>query len=132
MLSEKDPDEISEGIIQKRTHQNEIEQFEGLTEFAPVSSTGHMILVDDILFKTKEIFSEPVANTFKVCIQLGSILAVVIVFKDRILDLLGLKRKGSEEGEKKDRLTLGQIFVGLLPAAVLWFPPLHDSWKSRI
>lgn len=94
---------------------------EGLTEFAPVSSTGHMILVDDILFKTKEIFSEPVANTFKVCIQLGSILAVVIVFKDRILDLLGLKRKGSEEGEKKDRLTLGQIFVGLLPAAVLGF-----------
>lgn len=94
---------------------------EGLTEFAPVSSTGHMILVDDMFFNTKELFSEPVANTFKVCIQLGSILAVVIVFKDRFLDLLGLKKTASEGRDKKDRLTLGQIIVGLLPAAVLGF-----------
>ncbi|MGQ3380371.1 undecaprenyl-diphosphate phosphatase [Priestia endophytica] len=90
---------------------------EGLTEFAPVSSTGHMIIVDDLLLKSKEILTEPVANTFKVVIQLGSILAVVIVFKDRFIDLLGLNRKKHYANE--NRLKLGQVIVGLLPAAVL-------------
>ncbi|MGA8942911.1 MAG: undecaprenyl-diphosphate phosphatase [Thermoactinomyces sp.] len=94
---------------------------EGLTEFAPVSSTGHMILVDDMFFQTKKIFTEPVANTFKVCIQLGSILAVVIVFKDRFMDLLGLKKINKEQGEGQQHLKLTQIIVGLLPAAVLGF-----------
>ncbi|MFD1291527.1 undecaprenyl-diphosphate phosphatase [Laceyella putida] len=91
---------------------------EGLTEFAPVSSTGHMIIVDDILLKSKELFSPEVANTFKVCIQLGSILAVVIVMKDRFIDLLGLSRETDEEG---NRLKLTQVIVGLLPAGVLGF-----------
>ena len=66
---------------------------EGLTEFAPVSSTGHMIIVDDMWLKSEEFLTKYVANTFKVVIQLGSILAVLVVFKDRFLDLLGLKRK---------------------------------------
>lgn len=65
---------------------------EGLTEYAPVSSTGHMIIVDDIWLKSSNLMSEEVANSFKVVIQLGSILAVAIVFKDRILNLLGLKK----------------------------------------
>ena len=63
---------------------------EGLTEFAPVSSTGHMIIVDDLWLNSKELFSSPVANTFKIVIQLGSILAVVVIFKDRFINLLGL------------------------------------------
>lgn len=66
---------------------------EGLTEFAPVSSTGHMIIVDDMWLKTGEFLASPVANTFKVVIQLGSILAVVVVFWSRFLDLLGLRRE---------------------------------------
>ncbi|MNM76927.1 Undecaprenyl-diphosphatase [compost metagenome] len=42
---------------------------EGLTEFAPVSSTGHMIIVDDMWLKTGELLgSKYVANTFKVVI----------------------------------------------------------------
>lgn len=65
---------------------------EGLTEYAPVSSTGHMIIVDDIWLKSGSLMSEEAANSFKVVIQLGSILAVAIVFKDRILNLLGLKK----------------------------------------
>lgn len=90
---------------------------EGLTEFAPVSSTGHMIIVDDIWLNSKELFSEPVANTFKVVIQLGSILAVVIIFRDRFKDLLGLNR--SKTAEKKQRLSLTKVIVGLIPAGVL-------------
>ncbi|WP_425460166.1 undecaprenyl-diphosphate phosphatase [Laceyella sacchari] len=89
---------------------------EGLTEFAPVSSTGHMIIVDDLWLKSKEIFGHDVAVTFKVCIQLGSVLAVVVVMKDRFIDLLGLGKKKDGEGS---RLKLTQVIVGLLPAGIL-------------
>ncbi|WLR56927.1 undecaprenyl-diphosphate phosphatase [Mesobacillus subterraneus] len=88
---------------------------EGLTEFAPVSSTGHMIIVDDLLLHSKQLFTEPVANTFKVVIQLGSILAVVIVFKERFINLLALKR-GVSIGDSTGRLSLPKVIVGLIPA----------------
>lgn len=92
---------------------------EGLTEFAPVSSTGHMIIVDDMLLQSKELLgSQDVANTFKVVIQLGSILAVVIVFWSRFMDLLGIRK---QEQSGSNRLTLGTVLVGLLPAIVLGF-----------
>jgi undecaprenyl-diphosphatase len=90
---------------------------EGLTEFAPVSSTGHMIIFDDLLFQSKDLFGAPVANTFKIVIQLGSILAVVIIFRERFISLLGLKKESAEE--KRTKLKLTQVIVGLLPAAVL-------------
>ncbi|MBM7648773.1 undecaprenyl-diphosphatase [Bacillus ectoiniformans] len=94
---------------------------EGATEFAPVSSTGHMILVDDMILKSKKLFSEPVANTFKVVIQLGSILAVVIVFKQRIFSLLGFGKRTAPYEEGNGSLKLRHIVVGLLPAVVLGF-----------
>ena len=90
---------------------------EGLTEFAPVSSTGHMIIVDDLWLHSKRLFTEPVANTFKVVIQLGSILAVVIVFKERFKDLLGLKKESVSQ-QKKGRLSLKKVIVGLIPAGL--------------
>lgn len=95
---------------------------EGLTEYAPVSSTGHMIIVDDLWLKSKEIITPEAANTFKVVIQLGSILAVMIVFKDRILNLLGLKKNITEEQKRAGhKLTIAQIAVGLVPAVILGF-----------
>ena len=92
---------------------------EGLTEFAPVSSTGHMIIVDDMWLHSKEMFTQEFANTFKVVIQLGSILAAVIVFKDRFLSLLGLKKLSPDGNGPGHKLRLTQVIVGLLPAAVL-------------
>ncbi|MDE8676008.1 MULTISPECIES: undecaprenyl-diphosphate phosphatase [Priestia] len=92
---------------------------EGLTEFAPVSSTGHMIIVDDLWLNSKELFSSPVANTFKIVIQLGSILAVVVIFKDRFINLLGLGKKPAAAIGPTNRLNLMQVIVGLLPAGVL-------------
>lgn len=94
---------------------------EGVTEFAPVSSTGHMIIVDDMWLKTEQILSSKyAANTFKVVIQLGSILAVLVVFKDRILNLLGLSRFSKQvvRGDQP-RLKLAQVIVGLIPAGIL-------------
>ncbi|MBN8191296.1 undecaprenyl-diphosphate phosphatase [Bacillus sp. NTK074B] len=89
---------------------------EGLTEFAPVSSTGHMIVVDDLWIKSKEVLGKYPANTFKVVIQLGSILAVVIVFRDRFKDLL---RMDSRNAQRTSHLKLTHILVGLLPAVIL-------------
>ncbi|MCY9186248.1 undecaprenyl-diphosphate phosphatase [Bacillus halotolerans] len=94
---------------------------EGLTEYAPVSSTGHMIIVDDIWLKSGSLMSEEAANSFKVVIQLGSILAVAIVFRDRILNLLGLKKNITSDQEHGHKLSIAQIAVGLVPAAVLGF-----------
>lgn len=105
---------------------------EGLTEFAPVSSTGHMVIVDDMWLRSQEFLGKYTANTFKIVIQLGSILAVVIVFRNRFIDLLGLKRmsrhqlqvepEGQPAGaaeQTQGRLKLGQVLVGLIPAGIL-------------
>jgi undecaprenyl-diphosphatase len=89
---------------------------EGLTEFAPVSSTGHMIIVDDMWLRSQDFFGEKVANTFKVVIQLGSILAVVVVFRNRFIELLGLKKGTSGQA---GRLRFTHVIVGLLPAGIL-------------
>lgn len=109
---------------------------EGLTEFAPVSSTGHMVLVDDLWLHSASLYSTDVANTFKVVIQLGAILAVVIIFRERFLSLLGLTRlkpelqntlplaavKPLEPGSSKvSKLKIRHILVGLLPAGILGF-----------
>ncbi|MDO3679386.1 undecaprenyl-diphosphate phosphatase [Paenibacillus ehimensis] len=92
---------------------------EGMTEFVPVSSTGHMIIVDDFLFQTKRMFSPEAAVAFKIVIQLGSILAVVVLMWDRFMDLLGL-RKSQGQTATGPRLNLLQILVGLLPAGILY------------
>ncbi|MGR9050787.1 undecaprenyl-diphosphate phosphatase [Halobacillus faecis] len=90
--------------------------FEGLTEFAPVSSTGHMILVDEMWLRTDLFLGDYVANTFKVFIQLGSILAVIVIFRDRFRELLLSSQKS-----ERARLKWTHILTGLLPAALLGF-----------
>jgi undecaprenyl-diphosphatase len=93
---------------------------EGLTEFAPVSSTGHMIIVDDVWLQSEEFLGKYVANTFKIVIQLGSILAVVVVFRNRFIDLLGLGRLNKKSvSATNNRLKLSQVIVGLIPAGIL-------------
>jgi undecaprenyl-diphosphatase len=73
---------------------------EGLTEFLPVSSTGHMIIVSSIL----GISSDPFAKTFIVAIQLGAIVSVVILYWKRFFQSLDFYFK---------------LIVAFIPAAVL-------------
>lgn len=112
---------------------------EGLTEFAPVSSTGHMIIVDDMLLKSAEILGhQELANTFKVVIQLGSILAVVIVFWSRLWSLIGVNIRGQGDyipsSDSRHRLKLSHVIVGLLPAIILGFSfeEFIDTYLFRV
>ncbi|WP_144510476.1 undecaprenyl-diphosphate phosphatase [Bacillus sp. FJAT-22090] len=92
---------------------------EGMTEFAPVSSTGHMIIVDDMWLKTEEFLGMYSANTFKIVVQLGSILAVVVVMWKRLFSLVGLYKLDNEQSSKQFNLL--HVIVGMLPAVILGF-----------
>lgn len=94
---------------------------EGMTEFAPVSSTGHMIIVDDMWLKTEEFLGKYPANTFKIVVQLGSILAVVVVMWKRILSIVGLYNIDGQKKSMKKRFNLAHVIVGMLPATIIGF-----------
>ncbi len=81
---------------------------EGLTEFLPVSSTGHLIIVGDLLGFTGER-----AKTFDIFIQLGSILGVMWHYRVKVL---GLVVKLHQPPERRFVLNL---FIAFLPAATL-------------
>jgi undecaprenyl-diphosphatase len=82
---------------------------EGLTEFLPISSTGHLILLGELIG-----FQGPPGKTFEICIQLGAILAVVIVFRQTLIDLvLRAWRPGPE------RFYAQNLLLAFLPAAVI-------------
>lgn len=87
---------------------------EGITEWLPVSSTGHMILLDEFV---KLKVSPEFYGMFQVVIQLGAIMAVVLLFWNKIFPF-GMKEKGIYV--KKDIMSLWfKIIVACLPAAVV-------------
>jgi undecaprenyl-diphosphatase len=96
---------------------------EGLTEFLPVSSTGHLILTAELL----NFQDDPRATIFEVVIQLGSILAVVVVFWKRLWSIVGVKT----EGYKATRLNVLHIILGGIPAIVVGLL-LHDWIKANL
>ena len=102
---------------------------EGMTEFAPVSSTGHLIIVDDMWLKTKDFLGDRSAFTFKIVIQLGSILAVIIVFWKRLFSLVGLYKI---DGQKMNSsFNLMHVIIGMLPAVIIGFA-LKDVIDERL
>ena len=94
---------------------------EGITEWLPVSSTGHMILFEEFVhFSQSKEFME----MFRVVIQLGAILAVVVLFWDKIWPFTADK---SKHYIKKESWALWfHILVATLPALVLGL--LLDDW----
>ncbi|WP_136604147.1 undecaprenyl-diphosphate phosphatase [Paenibacillus dokdonensis] len=93
---------------------------EGITEFIPVSSTGHMILTSKLLGYNDQ---DPTMKTFEVVIQLGAILAIALVYWRRILDLLGIKRINSSPNSiiPAKRLNLLHVIIGIAPALIVAF-----------
>lgn len=104
---------------------------EGITEWLPISSTGHLILVESLMpFQTVEAggtVSEEFFGMFDVVIQLGAILAVVVLFWKQIWPFALTKKEREQEGGtgimsyfKKDIWILWfKILVSCVPAAVI-------------
>ncbi len=82
---------------------------EGVTEFLPISSTGHLIITGDLI-----AFNGPLATTFEIAIQLGAILSVCWIYRQKFLQVL--RGLGSEGPARRFVVNLALAF---LPAAVL-------------
>ena len=93
---------------------------EGITEWLPISSTGHMMLLDEFV---KLNVSEEFYSTFLVAIQLGAIMAVIVLFFHKLNPFS--PRKSAEQ----KRTTWGiwaKVVVGSIPAAIVGL--LLDDW----
>src|SRR5215471_12290449 len=82
---------------------------EGLTEFLPISSTGHLILVGDLIG-----FSDEKAKVFEIVIQTGAMLAVVWEYRVKFWSVLA----GLRSDRASQRFALN-LLVAFMPAAVL-------------
>jgi undecaprenyl-diphosphatase len=94
---------------------------EGVTEFIPVSSTGHLILASHWLGETGEA-----AKTFDIFIQLGAILAIVWLYRARLAHAVLAARR-----DPASRRFLLNLLVAFLPAAIVGFL-FHDWIKARL
>ena len=96
---------------------------EGITEWLPVSSTGHIILLDEFIQLSA---TEEFKSMFDVVIQLGAILAVIVLFFNK-LNPFALKKTA---GEKKQTWTLWfKVIVAIIPSGVVGV--LFDDWMDE-
>ena len=96
---------------------------EGITEWLPVSSTGHMIILES-LFDVKNTYSEAFWSLFLVVIQLGAIIAVIVCFFNKLnpfggKSLLEPARKKNEAEKKSIWLLWAKVIVACIPAAIV-------------
>jgi undecaprenyl-diphosphatase len=91
---------------------------EGLTEFLPVSSTGHLILTSHLLNLPAEKY-----NSINIIIQLGAILAVIFLYPTRFKKLLTFNALKFQRDPKE--LNLWHIFFAIMPALILGFFARH-------
>lgn len=96
---------------------------QGITEWLPISSTGHMILAEELL---KLNVSDEFMEMFRVVIQFGSILAVVVLYFKKLNPFAPSKT----QAEKRDTWTLWfKVLVGIIPAGVVGV--LLDDWLDE-
>lgn len=130
---------------------------EGLTEFIPVSSTGHLIIANELLGFEQRLGSAELSNLFQVVIQLGAIFAIGLLYREKLVRAfwspvaymlaLTAKRKGGNQHtngngtlgagglEKEpllagDRMLFFNIMLGTFPAALvgLFLDDLIDAY----
>ncbi len=89
---------------------------EGITEYLPISSTGHLILTSSLLGLTTPASRESVA-TFEIAIQGGAILAVLGLYWQRVVQMA----RGIAGRDAAGRRLFGHIALAFLPAAVFGF-----------
>lgn len=96
---------------------------EGVTEYLPVSSTGHLILAQRLL----GIPASAEANGFAICIQAGAILAVLLLYRQRV----GAMTRGLLGGDPEGRRLAFAVGTAFLPAAVLGLL-FHDQIEEHL
>ena len=106
---------------------------EGLTEFVPVSSTGHMILVGSLIgFRTGAPGAEEFAKMFEVVIQLGAILAVVVLYWNKlwgaVVEFFAFIFTLGKKGEKGFKFGMN-VLIGSIPALIVGLT-LYDNIKD--
>jgi undecaprenyl-diphosphatase len=94
---------------------------EGLTEFLPISSTGHLIILGDLLGYNNET-----SKVFKIVIQLAAILAVCWDYRERLARIVA----GLPDDKPSQRFA-AMLFIGFLPAAVLGLM-FHSTIKALL
>ncbi|PZD96245.1 undecaprenyl-diphosphatase [Paenibacillus sambharensis] len=97
---------------------------EGLTEFLPVSSTGHMILTAHLLN-----FEGDVAKTFEVVVQLGAVLAVLVLYWNRYMTIL--KDMLRFRFNEPNKLNAIHMVIAMIPAGVIGIS-LHGLIKEHL
>lgn len=94
---------------------------EGLTEFLPISSTGHLIILGDLLN-----YNDETSKVFKIVIQLAAILAVCWDYRERLIKMA--RGLSSEPAEQR---FASLVFIAFLPAAVLGLM-FHSTIKALL
>ena len=90
---------------------------EGITEFLPISSTGHLLVAERLLDLGTTTAAKDAIDAYTVIVQLGAILAVLVVSWRRVLDVLNGLIGRSEKGRK----LLINLVVSFVPAAIIGF-----------
>lgn len=98
---------------------------EGLTEFLPISSTGHLIIATDILHLNQEKYS-----SFNIIIQLGAILAVVFLYHTRFRNFINIKnlkelKSGLLNKRAPESLNAAHIAIAIVPTLAIGYLSRH-------
>jgi undecaprenyl-diphosphatase len=88
---------------------------EGLTEYLPVSSTGHLLVTTEILGLAQTEEAEDALDSYAICIQAGAIFAVFVLYRERVRQMIDGLLGRSDEGR---RVLLG-IIVAFIPTAII-------------
>jgi len=99
---------------------------EGVTEWMPVSSTGHLIIMDSLWKGNTTVFTEDFNTLFNVVIQFGAILAVVTAFFHKLNPISAYKRP---EQKKNTWILWSKIVVAVLPAVFAGI--FLDDWMDE-
>ena len=101
---------------------------EGVTEYLPISSTGHLLVAQRLMgIGTDGAASKSAADAFAICIQLGAILAVLLLYRARV----GAMARGLLGRDVQGRHLLARVLVAFLPAAIVGLT-FEDAIKEHL
>lgn len=99
---------------------------EGLTEYLPVSSTGHLLVTNELLGLVNEE-TETALETYAICIQAGAILAVFVLYRERVVEMFNGLIGRSTDGR---RVLMG-VVIAFIPTAAIGYL-LVDTVRDRL